>query len=339
FAQIHLVDDGDKTNPLWEPVRMARDAGRTQPFNPGMGHFICLDGFGSPSAEERKAGMMFHGEAHRQIYKTLPSTAGGQGISVSLTASLPLAQESFTRTIRLTPGENVVLVESELESLVSFDRPISWAEHGTVGAPFLEPLETIVNLSGTRSRTRPYDRVAEGGMQRRVASAREFNYPLAPGLEGGEIDMRVVPANPRYRDHYATLVSKDRPYGWITALQRKKRLILGYIFSNTDFPWVQHWGDYPPSGTLARGLEFSTQPFDIPRRDAVTMSSLFETPTYRWLPAKSKITTRFLMFYARVPEGLQNVDDVRFEGGNIVVEDRSAKRTLTLKSTFNVNVP
>lgn len=56
------------------------------------------------------------------------------------------------------------------------------------------------------------------------------------------------------------------------------------------------------------------------------MSPLFGTPTFRWLPAKARLQTRFLMFYARVPEGFSRIDDVVLEGGNMTIVDRSGKR-------------
>ena len=57
---------------------------------------------------------------------------------------------------------------------------------------------------------------------------------------------------------------------------------------------------------------------------------MWGTPLYRWLPAKSKINSRVLVFYARVPAGMANVDDVRVENGAIVVEDRAAKLSVKL---------
>ena len=56
------------------------------------------------------------------------------------------------------------------------------------------------------------------------------------------------------------------------------------------------------------------------------MNPLFGTPTFRWLPAKSKLETRFLMFYARVPEGFTGVENVIVENGKITVVDRSGLR-------------
>jgi hypothetical protein len=84
------------------------------------------------------------------------------------------------------------------------------------------------------------------------------------------------------------------------------------------------WESYPANGRLARGLEFATQPFDVPRREVIQTNTLFDTPTYRWLPAKSRIGSAFLMFYTRTPDGFRKVDDVVLEGGRLTVEDRTS---------------
>jgi hypothetical protein len=52
-----------------------------------------------------------------------------------------------------------------------------------------------------------------------------------------------------------------------------------------------------------------------------------------WLPAKSKISSAFLMFYARTPEGFRKVDDVVLEGGRLTVEDRASGKKLILAAS------
>jgi hypothetical protein len=103
-----------------------------------IGHFLALDGFGAPSEPERAAGMPFHGEASRQVVKVIESRNSGPVRSVILETALPLARERLTRTVEMVEGENVVYVSSDLESGVAADRPVSWAEHATIGPPFLE---------------------------------------------------------------------------------------------------------------------------------------------------------------------------------------------------------
>ena len=329
LASLTLADDSEKLSPLWNPMRMARELGRPVKFDGGAGLFVCVDGFGPPSTEEHAAGLPGHGEAHTETFASHVERRGSS-TAVTLTAKLPIVQELFTRTFRVVEGENVVSVESELESLLGFDRPLNWAEHATIGSPFLEPGVTVVDVSGSRSQTRPYTSNETGDVQLRLPSGRDFDWPLAPGLDGQQINLRQTPENPHFLDHAATLLDPQRDIEWVTAINPKKRLIIGYLFKRADYPWLQYWGYYPPSGKMARGMEFSTQPYDVARREVVSAGPLFETPTYRWLPAKSKIKTRFLIFYAHTVEGFDKVDDVTMENGSIVISDRLANKQIKL---------
>lgn len=329
LASVTLTDDPEKLSPLWNPMRMARELGRPAAYDGGAGHFVCVDGFGSPSNEEKAAGLPFHGEAHTETF-AVHSARQGSSTVVTLTAKLPITQEKFTRTFRIIDGENIIHVESDLESLLSFDRPINWAEHATIGSPFLEPGVTVVDVSGSRSHTRPYASVDGGDVQRRLKSGQDFQWPAAPGLNGTTVDLRQTPLNPHFLDHAATLTDPHRELEWVTAINPNKRLILGYVFRRADYPWVQYWGFYPPTQKMARGMEFSTQPFDLPRREVVTTGTMFDTPLYRWLPAKSRLKTRFLLFYAHVPDGFTKVDDIKVENGQILIVGHALKEPLTL---------
>jgi hypothetical protein len=329
LANLTLADDGEKLSPFWNPMRMARELGHPAKFDGGAGHFVCVDGFGPASADEHAAGLPGHGEAHTEIF-AVHSERQGSSTAMTLTAKLPIVQETFTRTFRMIDGENVVYVESELENLMGFDRPVNWAEHATIGSPFLEPGVTVVDLSGSRSRTRPYSSVNERGVQRRLASGQDFTWPLAPGLNGQTVNLRQTPKHPHFLDHAATLLNPGRELEWVTAINPTKRLIVGYVFKRAEYPWLQYWGFYPPTEKMARGMEFGTQPFDVPRREVISAGPMFDTPTYRWLPAKAKIKTHFLLFYARTPEGFNKVDDVTMENGQIVIADHSANKEIKL---------
>jgi hypothetical protein len=338
LASIVLQDDPDKLNPLWNPMRGARELGQSPHFDGGAGLFVCVDGFGPPSAEEQAAGLPMHGEAHAQIFN-VKSRRDSSATAITMSANLPIVHELFTRTFRIADGENVILVESELDNQLGFDRPVNWAEHATIGSPFLESGATVVDISGSRSRTRPYEQVGSGSSNRRLASGQDFTWPLAPGLSGDVIDLRQTPADHRFLDHATTLLDPKRDLEWATAINTKKHLLVGYIFRRVEYPWLQYWGNYPPSDKLSRGMEFGTQPFDVPRREAVSMGEMFGTPTFRWLPAKSKITSRFVVFYTRVPKGFEKVDDVRMEGGQIIVEDNAAHKEVRLTTAVDLQRP
>ena len=332
LANLVLAKDTEKLSPLWNPMRMSRELGNTPRFNGGAGHFVCVDGFGPVSQEESAAGLRGHGEAHVQMFEQRYAGKEGKANVVTMSATLPIVQEVLTRTFRMVDGENVIYVESQLENLLGFDRPVNWAEHATIGSPFLASGVTVIDVSGSRSQTRPYP--PNNRPEERLAAGQNFTWPMAPGMDGKSIDMRVTPENPHYVDHAATLIDPKLNLGWVTALNPQKRLIFGYVFKREEYPWLQHWGNYPANQKMARGMEFGTQPYDVPRREAVSAATMFDTPTYRWLPAKSKIETRFLLFYARVPEGFEKVDEVRLENGQLRIEDRTAKKQVRLAASL-----
>jgi hypothetical protein len=93
------------------------------------------------------------------------------------------------------------------------------------------------------------------------------------------------------------------------------------------------WGQYPSIEGLVKGMEFSTQPYDINKSTVVDAGPMFGTPTFRWLRAKGKLETHFLFYYARIPAGFQKIDDVRLENKQIIIEDRTNHKTLTLAAS------
>jgi len=296
-----------------------------EPVSPlaAIGHFLALDGFGAPSDEERAAGMPFHGEASKQPVKVLATQDSGPLRSVILQIALPLAQETLTRTMEMVPGENIVYVTSDLESGVAADRPISWAEHATIGPPFLEKGKTVVDMPALNCRVRPFK---PGPIPGRLVYERDFQWPMAPTTSNGQADLRLVPADNNYLDLASCQMDPKRGLAFVTALHLDKHLLFGYVFRRQDYPWLMSWMNYTGDNRAARGMEFSTQPFDISHQETVAMSPLFGAPTFRWLPARAKIQTRFLLFYVKVPEGFTRIDDIVLEGGTMAIVDRSGLR-------------
>jgi hypothetical protein len=163
----------------------------------------------------------------------------------------------------------------------------------------------------------------------RIARGSEF-----PGIfRHSGMARFVAPPDSGTIDHAAMLMDPSRRLVYVTALNTARQSLLGYIFRREEYPWLQDWESYETSARMNRGLEFSTQPFDIPRREAIDLHSMFGAPTYRWLPAKSKIGSRFLLFWAKAPAGMSKVDDVRLENGRIVIEDRAAQKRIELPAS------
>jgi hypothetical protein len=244
---------------------------------------------------------------------------------------LPLAQERFTRTFSMVAGENVVWVDSELENLLSFDRPVFWGEHATISAPFLEPGKVVVDMPVQKAKTKAHQ--MQPNATRQLQSYVDFKWPMAPMLDGKLFDVRSAPMKPGTTDHTTALLDASQKVVFVTALHAEKKVLIGWVFRRDEFPWVQTWLSYAAPGRMTRGLEFATQPFDLSRADVLKNGPLFDAPVFRILPAKSTIASRFLMFYTRVPDGFQKVDAVQLQGGKLSIEDRSARRTITLAAS------
>ena len=321
MVQLLMKDDPDKLNPLQ-----------------GLGHFVCVDGFGDVSAEEKAAGLPGHGEAHRVPWELRSSEKKDGTLTVAFMSTLPLVQETFVRTIRLIDGESVIYIDSELESLLGFDRPVNWGEHATIGGPFLEQGKTVTEMSAIRAMTRDYpSQAVDPPFRHNLAESKPFTWPMAPTTSGAPVDVRVAPVMTPIVDHTTSLMDRSRRLVFITAFHPGKRAVFGYVFRREEYPWTQIWDSYPGGGRASyRGLEFSTQPFDLPRREVIQTNSMFDTPTYRWLPAKSKITSSFLMFYTRAPEGFTKVDDVVLADGKLTIEDRTAGKTIVLTASRGI---
>ena len=105
-----------------------------------------------------------------------------------------------------------------------------------------------------------------------------------------------------------------RGTAFFVAFSPMSKLAFGYVWKTSDFPWMGIWEENysrvsPPwnGQTLTRGVEFGVSPFPETRLQMVDRRSLFDVPTYRWLPAKRRVEAEYWALTAsadRVPETL-----------------------------------
>ena len=91
-----------------------------------------------------------------------------------------------------------------------------------------------------------------------------------------------------------------REHAFFVAFSPKARLAFGYVWQRQDFPWLGIWEENhsrshaPWNGvTLTRGMEFGASPMPERRRDMIDRGRLFDVPTYRWIPAKSRVEVEY----------------------------------------------
>jgi len=254
-----------------------------------MGHNLCLDIFGGPSAEEAAAGLTVHGESSVARYEIVEQEGGFQ-----MHATLPMARLSIERTIQLQ-GERVRIRET-VRNLCAFDRAIAWTQHVTLGPPFLEKGATEFRSSATRSRAFE----APFGAHDYLTPGAEFDWPMAPLEGGGSADLRTFSNAPASSAFTAHLMDPLRADAYFLAFSPRFHLMFGYVWKQADFPWMGIWEENlsrnsPPwnGQTIARGMELGVSPMPETRRQMIDRGRMFGVPVYRWLPANSRCDVEY----------------------------------------------
>jgi hypothetical protein len=315
-----ILDKRTGINPLWIPPwtsiePSAYDRARHPEYGEGaeapllagiMGHNLCLDIFGGPSADEAAAGLPVHGEV-----STVRFAVAAHDREIAMHAVLEAAQLRVERRIVLM--DRTVHVHEGVENLSATDRPVGWTEHVTLGPPFLSKGATEFRAPATRSR------VFEGvvGPDDGLVPGADFDWPLAPRRAGGHQDLRVYAAAPRSSGYTAHLLDPARETAFFVAFSPSARLAFGYAWRRADFPWLGIWEENCSRTaapwnrrTLTRGLEFGVSPMPESRRQMIERGKLFDTPTFRWIPARQRVDVNYcavLRAAERIPESLEGM--------------------------------
>jgi hypothetical protein len=352
IADLHLEDSiGSSVSPLWVPpwrtidpheYREKEHAREYGTITEGkllsglVGHNICLDYFGSPSVEEAKQGMSQHGEAPWSKWQKTGISLGPRKVKLALSVNLPVSGLRFSREIELRKDEPVVYFKEVVCNEKKADHFFHWTQHITLGLPFLTADDAEIAIPGTKGLTYPhgYD---EG--KALLASNQEFRWPNAPLAKSGTVDLTRPFLRQGLGFVVALLLDKKKELGFVAALNRKLGLLIAYCFKRSDFPWVAIWEENMgiaaapwKQRTRARGLEFSTTPLPLLRREAFLAGRLFDEPTLTCVPALGKKTVQYVAFLTRVPKGFGDVSGIELAEKQFLIHG-AKKQTMTVMAS------
>jgi hypothetical protein len=308
WIQNRPTIDSDQFDPAIHGAEFGRD-GEAKLISGLAGHNLCFPFWGAPSEAERSAGMTAHGETNIVRWHEIDSDRN----SLRLAALLPDSGIRFERTV-MCVGKLIYFSETA-HNLSAWDRPVAWCEHVTLGAPFLDPACTGIHASLTR------------GFQTSGDPQNEFAWP-----EGrGEIPCDLTRFSPV--EHWdlvnSFLVDPAREYGHFAAWNAAKRLLIGYAFRQTDFPWMNVWECNDPR-RQTRGMEFSTTPVEGTLRHLIKVAAIWDVPVYEWLPAKRRIDKRYAAFLSSIDPSFPGVENVQISSQAIEVIAAGTHGRLTI---------
>jgi hypothetical protein len=259
------------------------------------GHFLCMDRWGAPSAAEISAGVPFHGEASRVEWRQIGKTA----TEAEMTARLPLAKLGVKRTIKL--DGNTALVTEAVTNEAPLGRIYNMVQHPTIGPPFLD--ENVVVDSNAR----------RGFMQSSPLPNPEYPTVVWPQAlkDGLPVNLRTLRDDPM--PNVVSYVVDDE-YGWVTAINPDKRLMLGYVWKTSDYPWLNIWRHVEAGKPAARGLEFGTTGLHQPYPVLTKKRAIFDRPLFAFIDATETQARSYQVFLVALPAPIAGVSQVRRSG-------------------------
>lgn len=286
-----------------------------------MAHFLCLDRWGQPSKAEEQNGMPFHGEATRVPWRVLRKPSSEKGwIHAELSASLPMAGLDVTRTVRLSQAGATFVVSETVINRNKLGRIYNMVQHPTIGPPFLDE-NTVVDSNAGKG-------FAQGGA---LPNPEEPSASWPRALKQGQpVDLRRLT-----NDHEPEVVSFviDQEYGWTTACNASRELLIGYLWKSSDYPWFNVWRYVKDGKPVARGLEFGTTGLHQPFPVLVAKGRIFNRPIFTYLDAGESVTRAYVGFLARIPKDFKGVARAERDTGRLVLVERGSDRRIVVENT------
>jgi len=114
----------------------------------------------------------------------------------------------------------------------------------------------------------------------------------------------------------------DDDYGWITACNPPKGLLIGYIWKSSEYPWLVAWRHVKNGHPAARGLEFGTTGIPHPDSVLVAKGKIFGRQTFQHLDAGETASKSYAGFLFKIPKDYRGVASIDYSDGRLTLHER-----------------
>lgn len=273
------------------------------------GHFLCFDRWGPPSEGEQRKGFKHHGEVNDLEWEHLKDSEASEGyISASMRCILPMGKLQLTRKIQMAAQQPLVRVTEHVQNLNPFGRMYNIVQHVTLAPPFLDK-DTL------------FDNNSEKGFENKEDGSLNQESPVLYWPEvvhnSQKIDFR------RFQNDWPRVSSfvfnSNEEYGWVTASNPKKNLLIGYVWETKHYPWINFWRSMQQGQPTAFGIEFGTtglhEPFPVIAKKAV----IFNRNIFDYIDAGEVKEKSFISFLAKIPSNYQGVREINLINKELII--------------------
>lgn len=277
------------------------------------GHLLCFDRWGPPTDAEKANGFVHHGEVNSQVWKIIaePQIKNGS-IVCSMMCSLPMGGLELTRTIELSGDEPIFFVRERIKNLNKYGRMFNIVQHVTIAPPFLDRTTLIDNNT-----EKGFENKENGSLNQEEPV---LNWPEA-NRDGQKITLRSFQNEwPRVSSFVHNQHDK---YGWVTACNPNKKLMLGYVWEIKDYPWINFWRSMKDGVPLAFGMEFGTTGLHEPFPVVAKKGKIFDRNIYDFIDAGEVISKSFVAFLAKIPKDYKGVDSIKISDDEMLIKEKA----------------
>ncbi len=289
------------------------------------GHLLCFDRWGPPTEAEKANGFGHHGEVNSQVWKMLnePQIKDGSTIC-SMMCRLPMGGLELTREIELPVDEPIFCVTERIKNLNKYGRMYNIVQHVTIAPPFLDKTTLIDNNT-----EKGFENKENGSLNQEEPV---LNWPKAVN-NGEKISLRSFQNEwPRVSSF---VFNQNDKYGWVTACNPQKKLMLGYIWEVKDYPWINFWRSMEEGVPLAFGMEFGTTGLHEPFPVVAKKGKIFDRNIYDFIDANEVISKSFVAFLAKIPEDYKGVDSIDISDKVMLIKEKATvSRDITYPNKF-----
>jgi len=218
-----------------------------------------------------------------------------------ITCNAPLEGIKLTRKISLAPHNAIFTVTETFTNQLPVLRNIPIVQHATIGVPFLDSA-MVVQTNATY------------GFNQKFVPASYLKYESKwPYVVNDSTGKTIDAGKTNYPEGFvATYVFSDT-IGWITAYNPKLRLLLGYAFKTSQYPWLHIWHGVKDGKLWAKGLEFGTTGLGdtSPLEDRFVLN-FHGHSNLNYIDANSSQNKSYLCFLIKFDEDIKEIKNISY---------------------------
>ena len=172
------------------------------------------------------------------------------------------------------------------------------------------------------------------------ANLNTVQWPMVSSTAGVQSNAGVFASDKGEGLYRAWFMDLEREYTWFAIYNLDQNLLVGYIFSKEENPWIGDWQEnqrsqvMPRSGkTVAWGLEVGTTPFGS-GISSIEQDPVLDTETYRLIGAKESKKQSYLIFLLEINKDFKGVGELTLEEGAIILVEKENLNQIRIGHDF-----